>query len=117
MISNPDNIIFESKEDIIDYIMKGEPPTEKQFARIIDMVEIASKLQFKDGSPIEGISVTDPETITNRITIDFSKMTLSCDEFTEILDRIYHNSKKHQKREIVLCTASTLIGLFIGLKI
>jgi len=98
MLTKPENIKFESHEDIVDYISKGLPPTKNNYDKIVDKILYSDSNDTPD-SKIDLI-------VRERLFNDIDKPT-----FVNTLDRVYTNRLKNLNN--LLITASIGIGTFI----
>lgn len=108
----PEDITFETQNDLIDYITKGLPPRKQDFQRVMHAYRNAGRQSVivdADGNQIVGDSSSNE-------SINFSSnfCTDSRKEITdEILQRIYENQCRN--RNTILITAG-IVGL-VGVKL
>lgn len=85
IIMKPEKIIFETQNDIIDYVGRGLPPTKKNFRKlkeaIVD-VKFQEKLPEESSTKVPGNDVIIP----SHLVLDLDDET-----FNNILDRMYTN--------------------------
>ena len=97
LLINPKNIIFESKDDIIDYVCAGLAPRKKDFEAVMDA--IADKHSGFD----------------NGITVSQDLFIMGQEEFEGILRRIYENNRR--TRNYILAGIGIAAVVLIGAKI
>lgn len=94
-VFNPKRIVFESEEDVIDYVSRGLPPTKKNFDQFITAVK----------SPADELSVKgDGVSIPRSIFIECDNATMDI-----ALRRVYAN--RIHNRNILLTTAGIIAGV------
>jgi len=97
---NPENIKFESTEDVIDYVTKGLPPTRKNYEKIVEKIIYPDDPNYPDNNKEVILSenifkVTDNET------------------FMHTLDRVYDNRINNLKNiAIGAGIGACIFGLF-----
>ena len=101
MLTNPEKIVFESTDDIVDYVSKGIIPTRKNFEKII--IKVASPDAY-GSTKVDRESVHIPE-----------HLFINCDKETmrQAVARVYENRVRNRK--ITLGILGTIaLGLLIG---
>ena len=96
MISDPKNILFESTNDLVDYVSKGLPPSKKQYGQF----------RIALNSPVD-----DPE-IYARQTVAVSRDIVSSftqEDMYAVFDRVYENQRKNYAIAIVVGVAAAAI--------
>lgn len=95
MLINPENVVFETENDIIDYVSKGIVPSRKNFEKVM------SKVRIPDYEKIEG-------------QVYISKnMFIKCDQ--ETLDFALNRVYKNRVRNRNICIGSLALILIAGL--
>ena len=92
ILIKPENILWESRNDVIDYVGHGLPPRKKDFEKVIDALHGRNDIN-----------------IPTDITI------MDQDEFEDIVRRIYENNCRRRNRLIIIGAIAATI--FIGAKI
>lgn len=85
MMIDPKLVKFESTNDIVDYVTKGLPPTNKQFNELMEAVK--NPVCYDDDVPLPGQRVI----ICQEDVIDWYNNDTVNAEIIEILNRIHHN--------------------------
>lgn len=98
MYINPSKLVFEDKNDIVDYVSKGLPPKKKDLEKVIDAIH---------GRPVD-----DP---ANEIVINPDLFIIEPDEFEDVIRRIYENNCR--KRNYMIAAACIAGVILIGAKI
>lgn len=123
MLLSPQNVIFETPEDLVDFVSLGLPPTRRQYQTMRAMLDSAvsyhsANAEYLKDKPENAASIepTEREAIAiEHIVIDFSKINLGTqDDFTRLLDRVYANNKKNRNMAAGACAGSFAAGLLIG---
>ena len=98
MIIKADNIAFENKNDIIDYVSKGFVPTRKNFENVMHKVHCPDNDNVKTPGNIY---------VHENLFMDCDK-----EELEEVLRRVYNNRVRN--RNFMLTTIGLVtLGLFI----
>lgn len=106
MIINPAKIEFESRDDIIDYISKGLPPSRKNFYEVMDKVEYPnSSSTYARLAPRAGEEVI----IVERLIPEDERRT-----YEYILSRVYHNRVVRRNKRIAAYIAIGALALIFG---
>lgn len=100
MIINPERIVFESTNDIVDYISKGFPPTKNQFDRLMTAVNnpVDSRESRRPGYDV---------IITKECVKDWNDPVYVQNTVNEILNEVYKN--KVAMRNTVIATGAVVI--------
>lgn len=110
MIINPEKLVFECTNDVVDYIGRGLPPTRKQFDRLMEAVE----------NPIEGICDPDSPELQGRVIIrkeDISNWTNNMFvrmEVNKVLQEMYANRIRNRNIAIGIGAVALLVGLIFS---
>jgi len=98
MIVKPEQIAFESRNDIVDYVSKGIVPSRKNFEK----VKFAINYPTPEGATPEAGQINIPK-----------NLFIDCDNKTmvEILDRVYKNRVK--QRNITLATIGIICAALL----
>lgn len=95
-IISPEKIVFESQEDLIDFVTRGLVPSKKNF----------EKVMRKMYCPNADDEVRDPNSnelfIPERVLID-----CDCDTMNMVLNRVYANRVRNRN---MILTAAGIIG-------
>lgn len=105
MIIKPENIVFETTEDVVDYISKGLPPSKKNFNKVMDAWNSSYDEYSEDDKPIAGIDVIIP--------VD-AKMNIDTDTFNEVCRRVYHDRIRNRNIALGIAGAVALGMLGFG---
>lgn len=103
MITKPEKIVFETTEDVVDYISKGLPPTKKNFNKVMIAWNSSIDEYAKEDQPIPGKDTIIPAN---------AKMNIDNDTFNAICERVYKNRVRN--RNIALGIAGVLLLGSIG---
>lgn len=106
MIMSPEKIKFEDRNDIIDYVSKGLPPTKGNYEKIIAVI--------KNPSTDESSQKAGSDVIISKNLLDNSLgKPLDPEAFTEVLDEVYKNRVK-ERNILIGITAVTVISVIVG---
>lgn len=89
----PDQLIFETEEDVINYITKGVVPNKS------DAYEVFSAIRSPG---------------TSLIQLNFSAAQEDPIRFAEIMEQVYENVREMQIAAGVGCAMSGLLGFVLG---
>lgn len=92
MITSPDKIKFESRNDVIDYVTKGFPPTKKNYAKVKAIVAKSDAVGLDEHS-------------------------IDAELFNSMLDRVYHDQVRNRNIMIGIAaglTVSIIVGSVIS---
>lgn len=104
----PEAIVFETHEDIIDYVTLGLPPTAKSF----DCIMEALHTSYKDDVCIDNGSRNGQRDII--IKQNIIPDMIDDDVYEEILTRTYHNRLVNTAIGAGLIVVAGMAGYFIG---
>lgn len=109
IITKPEKILFETQDDIIDYIGRGLPPTKKNFCKLKDAIsDVKFDQKLKENSTISETKVAGKDVIIP------SHLVLNIDDetFNNILDRMYKNRVRTCKITLgVVCVAALALAI------
>ena len=102
ILVQPEHVIFNSRQDIVDYVSKGLPPTKNNFIRLQQALYSPIDFNGKEHPPCE----YGKDVIINKKVID----NIDIDEFNSILTRVYQNNVRNRNILIGLgITAATIM--------
>ena len=96
MLINPNNVIFENVNDIVDYVNIGLPPRKKYFEKVID-------------------GIWNRPTADNPIDISEDLCIVDKEEFESVLRHIYELNCR--KRNLMIIGGTVLAAVVIGVKV
>lgn len=101
-IIDPKKVVFETEEDVVDYVSRGLPPTKKKYKEFINRVS----------SPLSDLDMDDSEIVGDTVIIRES-LFLNCDKDTlqRSLERVYAN--RIRNRNIILTLAAVTAGAIL----
>lgn len=100
----PERVVFQKREDIIDYVSRGLPPSRRNFDRVMAVVRNPLTDEQIQNSTQNDIVISE------RIVIGIDQI-----EFTEIMDRVYRNNVRNRNMILGAIGVGALVG--IGLMI
>lgn len=102
MLLDPSKIVFESKEDVIDYITKGLPPTRDNFEKVMAAMN----------NPVHDCYTRNPgEVIIKESAVNCSEKEIIT--VNEICRQVYNNRRRNRNIAIGIgigVTAAVVIG-------
>lgn len=101
-IIDPKKVVFETEEDVVDYVSRGLPPTKKKYKEFINRVS----------SPLSDLDMDDSEIVGDTVIIRES-LFLNCDKDTlqRSLERVYAN--RIRNRNIILTLTAVTAGVIL----
>lgn len=101
-IIDPKKVVFETEEDVVDYVSRGLPPSKKKYKEFINRVS----------SPLNDLDMDDSEIVGDTVIIRES-LFLDCDKDTlqRSLERVYAN--RIRNRNIILTLAAVTAGAIL----
>ena len=101
MLTDPSKIVFESTNDVVDYVSRGFVPSRKNFERVM----LAVRVPTPDGVIPEKGTVSVPE-----------RLFINCDNNTmnAALQRVYENRVRNRNIGIGIMAGIVIAGLVFG---
>lgn len=115
IITKPEKIVFETQNDIIDYVGRGLPPTKKNFSKLKNAIKDANNLREQDSE--DYLSTYEDlygDKIAGKDVIVSPHLMLNIDDetFNNILDRMYKNRVRTCKITLgVVCIAALALAV------
>ena len=106
MILPPEKVMFNSQQDIIDYVSRGLPPTQKEFSNLMERIQRPMTYEeiMKSRNKNENLVY-----IEDRLFMNIEK-----EQFENILNRVYENNVRN--RNVLLFSIGVVsIGLIGGM--
>lgn len=110
MKTDSSKLVFETPDDLIDYVTRGIPPTKKQYSEFSQQVHHApaSHVETQDGKNLTSMS---------QDTFRYSEDMEDAEFMAKILDRAYQNQCTNVKITIGAVVGFFALGLIGGAKI
>ena len=102
---NPERVVFESTDDIIDYVSKGIAPRRKDFNKVIRCIN-----EPMTDDEIESASSNDV-VIPDNIFIGIDK-----EQFKDVLTRVYRNNCRKRNGIVIGISAGVVMAIALGIR-
>jgi len=103
LLVKPENVVYETQYDIVDYVTKGLPPSRKNLNRVMATV-------YQPHSS-ESLQEKAPDVIA--ISTDLFPSNNN-DEFGLMLNRVYENNVRNRNFAIAGIVGAFALGIFVG---
>jgi len=103
LLVDPKSIVFEDRDDIINYVSKGLPPTKKNFKKVMAACSDPIDEELNTYSP-------DDVVIPKELMLSIDR-----EEFISVMQKVYENNCRN--RNIIIGIAGALLVGFVAKKI